>query len=54
MENTRIGSRALGKREVHWHGATNRTEMTHLAVQEKLEDEAAERMEQTEEGEYLR
>jgi quercetin dioxygenase-like cupin family protein len=40
--------------EKHWHGATATTAMTHIAIQEKLDEKAVEWMEQVSEGEYQR
>jgi 4-carboxymuconolactone decarboxylase len=36
----------------HWHGATSTTAMTHMAVQERLEDKTVEWMEQVSEEQY--
>jgi quercetin dioxygenase-like cupin family protein len=36
----------------HWHGATATTAMTHLAVQERLEDTTVEWMEQVSDEQY--
>lgn len=38
--------------EKHWHGATARSAMTHLAIQEKLDGKAVEWLEQVSEAEY--
>ena len=38
--------------EKHWHGATPRTAMTHLAIQEKLDGKAVEWMEHVSEQQY--
>ncbi len=36
----------------HWHGATATTAMTHMAVQERLDDQTVEWMEQVSEEQY--
>ncbi len=36
----------------HWHGATSSTAMTHIALQESLEDKAAEWMEHVSDEQY--
>jgi quercetin dioxygenase-like cupin family protein len=38
--------------EKHWHGASPTTAMTHIAVQEYLEGEAAEWMEHVSDEQY--
>src|SRR6202008_3949736 len=38
--------------EKHWHGASPTTAMTHIAVQEKLDGKAAERMEHVRDEHY--
>ena len=40
--------------EKHWHGATARTAMTHIAIQEKLDGKAVERLEQVSDEQYRR
>ena len=40
--------------ERHWHGATEATAMTHIAVQEKLDGNVVEWLEQVSEAEYRR
>ncbi len=39
--------------EKHWHGATDSTAMTHIAVQERLDGRTVDWMEQVSEDEYL-
>ena len=38
--------------EKHWHGATATTAMTHIAIQERLDDSAAEWLEHVTESQY--
>lgn len=38
--------------EKHWHGATDRTAMTHIAIQEKLNGKAVEWMEHVSDSQY--
>jgi len=38
--------------EVHWHGATAITAMSHIAIHEKLEGSAADRMEPVPDAQY--
>jgi len=38
--------------EKHWHGATPKTAMTHIAIQEKLDGKVVDWMEQVTEEEY--
>lgn len=38
--------------EKHWHGATATTAMTHIAIQEKLNDRVVDWMEQVDDGQY--
>lgn len=38
--------------EKHWHGATPTTAMTHIAIQERLGDKAADWMEQVSDEQY--
>ena len=38
--------------EKHWHGATATSPMTHVAVQEKLDGQAAAWLEQVDDGQY--
>ena len=38
--------------EKHWHGATATTAMTHLAIQEKLDNQTADWMEQVSDEQY--
>ena len=40
--------------EKHWHGATPTTAMTHIALQEKLEDKVVDWMEKVSDEEYRR
>lgn len=40
--------------EKHWHGASPTTALTHLAIQERLEDRAVDWMEQVSEEQYGR
>jgi quercetin dioxygenase-like cupin family protein len=40
--------------EKHWHGATPNTAMTHIAVQEKLDDKVVDWMEQVTDAQYRR
>jgi quercetin dioxygenase-like cupin family protein len=40
--------------EKHWHGATSKTAMTHIAVQEKLNGKAVEWMEKVSDEQYRR
>lgn len=40
--------------EKHWHGATPTTALTHIAIQEALEGQAAEWMEKVSDEEYRR
>jgi len=39
--------------EKHWHGATSKTAMSHIAIQEKLNGSPVEWMEQVRDEEYL-
>jgi len=38
--------------EKHWHGASPTTAMTHIAIQERLGDKAADWMEQVSDEQY--
>ena len=38
----------------HWHGATSTTSMTHIAIQERLEDKVVDWMEHVSDDEYRR
>jgi quercetin dioxygenase-like cupin family protein len=38
--------------EKHWHGATPTTAMTHIAIQEKLDDKTADWLEQVTDEQY--
>jgi quercetin dioxygenase-like cupin family protein len=38
--------------EKHWHGASPTTSMTHIAIQERLGDKAADWMEQVSDEQY--
>jgi len=38
--------------EKHWHGATGTTAMTHIAIQEKLDDKVVEWMEKVSDEQY--
>ena len=38
--------------EKHWHGATARTALTHIAIQEKLEDKTVDWLEQVSDEQY--
>lgn len=38
--------------EMHWHGATTATAMTHIAIQEQLDGKAANWHEQVSEAQY--
>jgi quercetin dioxygenase-like cupin family protein len=40
--------------EKHWHGATPTTAMTHIAIQEKLDDRAVDWMEPVSDAQYRR
>jgi quercetin dioxygenase-like cupin family protein len=40
--------------EKHWHGATPTTAMTHIAIQERLDDKAVDWLEQVSEEQYHR
>jgi quercetin dioxygenase-like cupin family protein len=39
--------------EKHWHGATNTTPMSHIAIQEHLDGRAVDWMEQVDDEDYL-
>jgi len=39
--------------EKHWHGATPTTAMTHIAIQERLDDKTADWMEKVSDEQYL-
>jgi quercetin dioxygenase-like cupin family protein len=39
-------------KEKHWHGATTTTAMTHIAIQEQLDDKVVEWMEKVSDEEY--
>ena len=39
--------------EKHWHGATPETAMTHIAIQERLDDKAVEWLEKVSDEQYL-
>jgi len=39
--------------EKHWHGASPTTAMTHIAIQESLDDQVVEWMEKVSDGQYL-
>jgi len=39
--------------EKHWHGATDKDQMSHIAIQESLEGKAIDWLEHVEDNDYL-